>query len=45
MNIRVIGGLAHVDVVIRVYRFLATQSTTQHFDGAVRNDFLHRLVL
>ncbi len=39
-DLRIIRGLAHVNVIIRVDGFFAAQLTTQHFDGAVGNDFL-----
>lgn len=39
-DIRIVGRLAHVHVIVRMYRFLAAQHTTQHFNSTIRNDFL-----
>lgn len=40
-NSRVIGGLAHVDVVIGVNGLLAAKLAAHHLNGPVRNDLVH----
>lgn len=40
-NSRVIGRLAHVNVVVRVNGLLATKLTTHHLDGPVGDDLVH----
>lgn len=40
-NSRVVGRLAHVDVVVGVNGLLAAKLTTHHFNGPVGNDLVH----
>jgi hypothetical protein len=37
-GLRVVGGLAHVDMIVRVHWLFAPQLTTKNFNGTIRDD-------
>ena len=37
----VISGLTHINMVIGMYRIIATQCTAKHFNGAIGDHFIN----